>query len=80
MNINQLIEKLQILKQNLERKGKTEVLLVEHAFVQGAIESHIRSIGDWDIMFEQNLQNRDLVYIEGKIEEGVIIGIIPKYT
>lgn len=80
MTIDQLIDKLNVFKENLEDGGNIPLLIVEHGFAQNAVQSYVRLLEDYDIAFEQDLQLKDLVYPEPGLESGLVIGIIPKYV
>lgn len=80
MTIDQLIDKLNVFKENLEDGGNTPLLIVEHGFAQNAVQSYVRLLEDYDIAFEQDLQLKDLVYPEPGLESGLVIGIVPKYV
>lgn len=77
MKISQLIDRLLVLKDN---QGDVDILIVEHGFAQGAVQTYIRNMEEWDLAFESNLQNKDLVFPEPGLESGIVIGIIPQYV
>ena len=77
MNLNILIERLQTIKEN--QGGDKEVFVTEHAFTQGAVQCYVRRIVDTDIQYEPNIDNA-LVFVEmGEVNEGIVIGFMPKY-
>lgn len=79
ITIKQLIDKLQVLADNLESGQDTPILSVEYAFVMGGVQVHIGNLNPDCILFQQNLDKQDLIFIEPGITSGVVLGFIPKY-
>lgn len=77
MNLDTLIERLQIIKEN--QGGDKEVFVTEHAFTQGAVECYVRKVIDIDIQYESNIDNRPVFLENDEIKSGVVIGFMPKY-
>lgn len=77
MNLDQLIERLQIIKEN--QGGDKDVFLTEHGFSQGATQCYVRKIIDIDIQYEPNINNRPVFLENDEIKSGIVIGFMPKY-
>ncbi len=46
----------------------------------GAVQSYVRLLIAEDISFQNKINEKDLIFPEGDIAEGVLIGQIPQYV
>jgi len=74
MKVKNLIQLLQ------EYPEDADVLIVEHGFSMGAVQSYVRLLIAEDVSFQNKINEKDLIFPEGDIAEGVLIGQIPQYV
>lgn len=75
--IKNLIDKLQVLADNLENGLETPVLDVNYAFVQGGVQVHVTKLDLNNVLYHSDLTN--LVFVEPGVESGVVLSFIPTY-
>lgn len=72
--IKQVIDKLQLLAENLDKGLDTPVLITVNAFVQGGVQVHIIDLNLNDVNYESTLEQ----FRGTEQTSGIVIGFIPK--